>query len=596
MFCRGDIVTKPTILWMYRELHKYGCDASTSEIKDTIDILSNTVDVHSVDQSTLRNILYSTIGKTKACRMAIDLLTMDQQFRQIMKMANKEAQQQQKAQMQNTMEVKPFATRHGMTPNPMRQTSSKQSMSSNGNLQTRPKGTPSKQDNTSQTHNHASKGSPNAGTRSTGTSHQKSQSNTTMKSNLYKHTRPGTQQESAQSSKTGTGIVNGQMGRTNSQHGINGRQGTTSGSSICKIEREGSAMALMCNIAGKRVPVYSGKYDTEHLHQAHTLKQLIEEASATAKDLNIKLNENMVKNLVQQARNEGKRTVSEEKVRMLQNMLRTIRKMGRRGDATTRALLADALERNLHYTQNKGLNLQSLLKDVRKEMAQIKQAKAEQIYEESPEAAHELEKDFEKEFLKLRFKKKVVPSTKTTKKLHLRKTVKSAMRTGTPITLYYKKKKNNNPDFYFIADVSGSMADYIPEELAMLNAARKILGVKGQVFSFVNRIYPFNKGKVGGYTDFAGLLRDIPKYVTDKRKPIIIFTDVRRGFGESPADVIDDLRRRGYKVYVIDPEDIQRAEEGDSEFEYIPPRIRYTAPTMEDLAKAFADIVRKEER
>jgi len=187
------------------------------------------------------------------------------------------------------------------------------------------------------------------------------------------------------------------------------------------------------------------------------------------------------------------------------------------------------------------------------------------------------------------------------KRIDMRKTIKEAMRMGVPLNIYYRKKRRKKPGYTLIVDVSGSMVDYLPVAEAFYQVGREATSRPWNIFYFTDRLYGNKEAISLRFTDFGGILQAAKAGKLDKRNPVILFTDLRRGSGEEPYYVVKALADEGYRVYVINPEHREELLEdpGDSDSLYVEDivPVYYLGDDIEDgLARALVEIARSEEQ
>ncbi|NPA98043.1 MAG: VWA domain-containing protein [Crenarchaeota archaeon] len=541
---------------------------SISEIQDAVETL-DLFDERSASPSDYKKVLYATLGKTQVCRAAIDnILTYNSIKQQISK------------------EIRFGGERHGM----------KQSVNISKRM---------KNKNTSPSESHSgsqSEASKQHQQQKQGRSRHGIGTELASKNNNENssRSRSGNMQQSktsAQNSIPQYGITSRSNMTASQSHGSH----TTSGRStnVCKIDKAFSGGILKCETEKGLEPIYA----SSDMSQLERLKSLVEHSYSdlkdSAKNMGMSLKE-LLKQYTEMASNMDD-NAAKAYSKMLQQLSERYSKANNEMVRIQLYHLIDSFKASVNRASHEHRllsenDLEKLLNESKKTILAL----SKQELNKNMENIRKLEPDkslvtqVERIFQQLHVKKANTITMHRSKAINMRKTAKYAMRTGVPMYIYYNKKKPRKVDFYVLADVSGSMSEELPYVLATVEAARKVLGKRGKVFTFVDKVYPLEKTPLGGYTNFGGILENIQRYIPDKSVPIIMFTDVRRGYGASPAHVIEKLRKMGYKVYVLDPEKLYEALEGDSEFQYLPREISYTVPTVQDMAKAVAEILQRE--
>lgn len=200
---------------------------------------------------------------------------------------------------------------------------------------------------------------------------------------------------------------------------------------------------------------------------------------------------------------------------------------------------------------------------------------------------------------RIRSEMKYLPERKG-RRIDIRKTIKEAMRLGVPLNIYYQKKHKGKPGFSMVVDVSGSMVEYLPLAEAMYEVGKEATNKPWRIYYFTDRLYN-SKNEIRRFlTDFEGLLRAVREGKLDKRSAIILFSDMRWGYSSvDPIHVLQELKNKGYRVYIINPEDEDSvySDPGDSvsiEAEKIFPVYYLGDDAEEDIAKALVDIANRE--
>ncbi len=539
------MVGKGILYDLINTLSKHGCDVSISEVEDFMETLAG---FSRIDYNTLKDVAYSTMGKTAVCRAAIDAFFRTHKISSEMKRLENTEIRFSSEKPKGNQSKKVIASKY-------RKSGSQQKKQHSGaygsGMETHKEHSPSvnqrTQTNTGKEQNR-----------------QKGQSGKPSTDKTQGH---GLKQDlsSSRANNQGPGSkISGNVGATSyscdleySAHGMNLYR--------CELRTQGFHKEILLTVPSgdesRVADLMRGLAEVveqyRHIAEASTLTRKYNTQSFLSQELD-KLREIYMKKGRAAFEREAEQWLSTEKG-MLKNEL------------------AEYIE-SLHNVTNidSFWGAARLLK-----------------YFGPDEVAGIVAKSIEEKLRKIPGKKVWLTVPYKARRINLRKTVERAMRTGAPADIFYKKRRKKKNDFIVIADVSGSMQEEYPVALGISQAASSVLGRSGRVLYFVDRLY--STPNKTGWTDFAGLL-ELPKYVQDRDTPIILITDLRQSSGAHPAAVIDRLKKMGYRhIYVLNPEPEDEWGTGDSRVwdveELVPV---YRADTIDDIARAIEDIAYRE--